>query len=224
MKGQNNVILLIFELFLLQNYVLACVPAFSIKYIVKHRLENFNDEIDITNPVQIAKKDLEFFSNQTKEPNFRSQNRQIDTITENQTKEKTSETTIKPSTEKVKTSTEKSTNSTIASNASTINQPIITTFKPTLDDPNWIPGDFLDNHGNPKVIPPPPVTTVLEDFLASVEKRNNLFSWTGANFLINFALSIIFMIGLITILCLILTLLKRIIRLKVTSENILNFL
>ena len=206
----RKAILLIFMLFFLQNYALACIPANSIKYIVKHRLENFNDESDITNPVQIAKKeDLNDFFSHSEENDFRSQNRQAETTTEDPAEEKTSETTKKTtSTEKTTASSEKSTT---ASNDSTTTAPITTsTFKTgTLDDPNWIPGEFLDNYGNPKVIPPPPVTTILADFLALLEERNNLFLWTGANFLISFALLVIFLIELTTVLCIVLPLFKR---------------
>ena len=80
-----------------------------------------------------------------------------------------------------------------------------TTFKPgTIDDPNFIPGNFLDPSGNAKVIPPPPVTTVLQDFLAQVNDRNDYFLWTGANFLIGLGCQVLVIVGLVTSLCVLL--------------------
>ena len=67
----NRVILLLLGLVVLNNSVLACVPAVAIKYIVKHRLEHFNDDIDITEPVRITKEDLEDYFNANKNPSFR---------------------------------------------------------------------------------------------------------------------------------------------------------
>ena len=75
----NRVILLLLGLVVLNNSVLACVPAVAIKYIVKHRLEHFNDEIDITEPVRITKEDLEDYFNADKNPSFRIRTRQNDT-------------------------------------------------------------------------------------------------------------------------------------------------
>ena len=75
----NRVILLLLGLVVLNNSVLACVPAVAIKYIVKHRLENFNDDIDITEPVRITKEDLEDYFNADKNPSFRIRTRQNDT-------------------------------------------------------------------------------------------------------------------------------------------------
>ena len=76
----NRVILLLLGLVVLNNSVLACVPAVAIKYIVKHRLEHFNDDdIDITEPVRITKEDLENYFNADKNPSFRIRTRQNDT-------------------------------------------------------------------------------------------------------------------------------------------------
>ena len=75
----NRVILLLLGLVVLNSSVLACVPAVAIKYIVKHRLENFNDDIDITEPVRITKEDLEDYFNADKNPSFRIRTRQNDT-------------------------------------------------------------------------------------------------------------------------------------------------
>ena len=198
----NRVILLLLGLVILSNSVLACVPAVAIKYIVKHRLEHFNDDFDITEPVRITKKDLEDYFNAQTNPSFRIRTRQNDTTaTENPTPEETTEKP-KSSTENPKTD-EPSTDSTTVkpSNVSTTTAPT-STFKPgTLDDPDFIPGDFVDQHGNPKVVAPPPVTTVLQDFLAEIEKRNNRFLWTGANFLISLASQVLVLIGFTWVLC-----------------------
>ena len=199
----NRVILLLLGLVVLNNSVLACIPAVAIKYIVKHRLEHFNDDIDITEPVRIAKENLEDYFNADKNPSFRIRTRQNETTaTENPTPEETTTEKPKSSTENPKTD-EPSTDSTTVkpSNVSTTTAPT-STFKPgTLDDPNFIPGDFVDQHGNPKVVAPPPVTTVLQDFLAEIEKRNNRFLWTGANFLISLASQVLVLIGFTLVLC-----------------------
>ena len=199
----NRVILLLLGLVVLNNSVLACVPAVAIKYIVKHRLEHFNDDIDITEPVRISKEDLEDYFNADKNPSFRIRARQNDTTaTENPTPEETATEQPKSSSENPKTDEPNSNTTTVKpSNVSTTIAPT-STFKPgTLDDPNWIPGDFVDQHGNPKVIAPPPVTTVLQDFLAEIVKRNNRFLWTGANFLISLACQVLFVIGFTSVLC-----------------------
>ena len=198
----NRVILLLLGLVVLNNSVLACVPAVAIKYIVKHRLEHFNDDIDITEPVRITKEALEDYFNAQKNPSFRIRTRQNDTtVTENPTPEETTTEKPKSSTENPKTE-EPSTDSTVKPSNVSITTAPTSTFKPgTLDDPDFIPGDFVDQHGNPKVIAPPPVTTVLQDFLAEIEKRNNRFLWTGANFLISLASQVLVLIGFTLVLC-----------------------
>ena len=177
------------------NSVLACVPANTIKYIVvQHRLENFNSDTDISEPVQIAKDDpLESFLNRTEISSYRIVHRQ-----DNETDE-IPETTNKPEEVSDATTTPQSLTSPNPPNK-TATTFLTTTYKPgTIDDPNWIPGEFLDPDGNPKVISPPPVTTVLQDFLSEVENRHNEILWTAANFLISVATNILVIVGLATI-------------------------
>ena len=208
--SMNRVILLLLGLAVLNNSVLACIPAVAIKYIVKHRLEHFNDDIDITEPVRIAKEALEDYFNADKNPSFRIRTRQNDTPeTENPTPEETLATTEKPKTDEptvkpsnVSTEKPKTDEPTVKPSNVSTETATTSTFKPgTLDDPNFIPGDFVDQHGNPKVIVPPPVTTVLQDFLAEIEKRYNRFLWTGANFLISLSTQVLVLIGFATVLC-----------------------
>ena len=208
--SMNRVILLLLGLAVLNNSVLACIPAVAIKYIVKHRLEHFNDDIDITEPVRIAKEALEDYFNADKNPSFRIRTRQNDaTETENPTPEETLATTEKPKTDEptvkpsnVSTEKPKTDEPTVKPSNVSTETATTSTFKPgTLDDPNFIPGDFVDQHGNPKVIVPPPVTTVLQDFLAEIEKRYNRFLWTGANFLISLSTQVLVLIGFATVLC-----------------------
>ena len=102
-------------------------------------------------------------------------------------------------------STEEPTTTTIPETETESTNVTTTTFKPgTIDDPNFIPGNFLDPSGNAKVIPPPPVTTVLQDFLAQVNDRNDYFLWTGANFLIGLGCQVLVIVGLVTSLCVLL--------------------
>ena len=61
MRSFGGFLLILFVSILFHNSVFACIPAVSIKYIVKHRLENFDSDLDISEPVRIAKEDLEDF-------------------------------------------------------------------------------------------------------------------------------------------------------------------
>ena len=191
----KQTLLLIFFTLVFGNSVLACIPANTIKYIVQHRLDHFNSDTDISEPVQIDKDDLESFLNGTEESSFRIVHRQED---DNDTNE-ILETTKKP--EEVSDSTTKKPEE--VSNSTTPNE--TTTYKPgTIDDPNWIPGEFLDPYGKPKVISPPPVTTVLQDFLSEVQNRNSEILWTAANFLFSVATNILVIVGLATIFSMVL--------------------
>ena len=77
MQSFGGFLLILFASILFHNSAFACIPAVSIKYIVKHRLENFDSDLDISEPVRIAKEDLEdFFSNDERSgPGSRNSNR-----------------------------------------------------------------------------------------------------------------------------------------------------
>ena len=77
MRSFGGFLLILFVSILFHNSAFACIPAVSIKYIVKHRLENFDSDLDISEPVRIAKEDLEdFFSNdEGSGSGFRNSNR-----------------------------------------------------------------------------------------------------------------------------------------------------
>ena len=97
MQNSGRFILLIFVLIPFHNSVFACVPAISIKYIVKHRLENFDSDLDISEPVRISKEDLESFFNSDERSGFRIRNREENTAPEEvETTDKPVKTTEKP--------------------------------------------------------------------------------------------------------------------------------
>ena len=56
---------------------------------------------------------------------------------------------------------------------------------------NFVPGNFLDEFGNSRAIPLPPVKSILEQFLKKVNQRNDTFLWAGANFLVCISLQLI---------------------------------
>ena len=64
----------------------------------------------------------------------------------------------------------------------------------------------MDPYGNPQVIPPPPLSTAFEDFLAQIQQRNSTFMWTGANFLVSISSQILQIAFMTTLTCLIVSL------------------
>ena len=115
MQSFGGFLLILFVSILFYNSAFACIPAVSIKYIVKHRLENFDSDLDISEPVRIAKEDLEdFFSNdEGSGSGFRNSNR-VKAPAQGNDDEITTEkpgdgdkTTEKPATKKPEVVTEK---------------------------------------------------------------------------------------------------------------------
>ena len=66
------------------------------------------------------------------------------------------------------------------------------TTTPVFDNPNFIPGDFLDPSGNVKLQPEPPVTDLLILFLERLDGRKNELWQVGAMILFSWVLQIIF--------------------------------
>ena len=76
--------------------------------------------------------------------------------------------------------------------SSTTVDPDNTTAK--FDDPNFIPGEYLDPSGEAKFITPAPITDILIDFMAEIEKRQDTLWQVGVYILLNWMLQGAFII------------------------------
>merc|ERR1712042_248772 len=66
--------------------------------------------------------------------------------------------------------------------------------KAAFDDPNFIPGDFLDPWGNVKLEPEPPVTDILVQFMERLEGRKTELWQVGALILFSLVLQVAFIL------------------------------
>ncbi len=69
-----------------------------------------------------------------------------------------------------------------------------TTTTIRFDDPNFIPGEYLDAGGQAKFVTPPPITDILVDFMDEVTAREDVLWQVGVYILANWMLQAAFLI------------------------------